>query len=271
LAKAATAKLTVSVKRRLPDGSEVFIAPGIEIMCTQADLDATQTEVTERVNGWVTSLLEVYPDTDPITEAEGKAEEEAEEEAEDETEEEAELTEEDVAAMGKPDLVALVKEHGLEVDTKLPVVKLRAAVVEALFTEDEAEEEAEAEEGEEEGEEIDLASLDDDDATALCNELGIKGKTLAIKRKALEAFADEDKLIEAYEKLFGDEEEGEESGEEEGEEEAFTEEDLTAMTLEELQGIVEEWGIKHPVLPKGSKLSAKKPAYIKALLAAQAG
>ena len=202
----ATAKLTISIKRRLGNGDEVFIAPGVEVHCTEAELDAKQAEVTERVNGWMEQLLATYPDpTDELEEDEEADEEADEEEAEDEEEEaedEDEFTEDDIAKMAKKDLVALIKEHELEVDTKLAIKELRAAVIEALF--------------EEEGEE---------------------------------------------------EDEDEESDEEEGE--AYDEAELKAMKLEELQGIVESWGIDHPKLAKGIAVGAKKTAYIKHILAQQ--
>lgn len=154
----ATAKLTISVKRRLANGDEVFIAPGVEIQCGADDLDAKQAEVETRVNTWMEGLLEAYPDVDledEDEEEEGEEEEgEEEEEPEEEEEgEEEELTEAEVAKMKLADLKALVKEEELDIDVKgMKLAELRTAVAEELFGE-EGEEEEEGDEEEEEGEE----------------------------------------------------------------------------------------------------------------------
>ena len=76
------AKLTISVKRRLSNGDEVFIAPGIELDGLAEDLDATKATVTDHVNGWLDDLLAAYPDSDPIDD-----EEEEDDDADDEEEE----------------------------------------------------------------------------------------------------------------------------------------------------------------------------------------
>lgn len=212
----ATAKLTVSIKRRLGNGDEVFLAPGIELSCAPDELDAKQAEVTERVHGWVENLLALYPDpTDDAEDAdEDDAEDDTEDADEDGDEDEDGLSEEDIDAMDKKGLQALIKEHELEIEgaAKMAVKALREAVKEALFSEDEDEDA-------------------DDDAE------------------------DEDE--------DGEDEDGDEDSA------GYTDEELKAMKLEELQEICKEWDIGTPKLAKGADLKAKKAAYIKHVKAAQ--
>jgi hypothetical protein len=213
----ATVKLTVSIKRRLGSGDEVFIAPGIEMHCAVEDLDATQESVTERVNGWMEKLLADYPDPadaddDEAEEAEDDAAEDDEEEAADDEEG---LSEEDIAGMDKKALLALIKEQEIEIDgaAKMAVKALREAVIEALFSDDDGEEDGDEEEADEDAE-------DDED---------------------------------------GD---GDDAG-------GYTEAELKAMKLEELQEICDTWEIDNPKLAKGADLKTKKAAYIKHILASQ--
>lgn len=204
----ATAKLTVSLKRRLANGDEVFLAPGIEMHCATDDLDATQEAVTDRVNAWLETLVEAYPDVDlDDEEAEEDDEDEAEEdEDEDEGDEdegdEIEVSEEEVAKMKLADLKKLIEEAELDIDTKgKKVAALREEVLEALFgeeeedgdeeEEDEADEEEEDDEGDEEGlTEEDLQAMKLKELQELCEEWEIgeptvkKGANLAAKKAA---------------------------------------------------------------------------------------
>lgn len=215
----ATAKLTVSIKRRLGNGDEVFLAPGIELSCAPDELDAKQAEVTERVHGWVENLLALYPD--PTDDAEDDAEDADEDDAEDDAEDADEdgdededgLSEEDIDAMDKKGLQALIKEHELEIEgaAKMAVKALREAVKEALFADEDGDED--------EDEDADEDADEDDDG-------------------------DEDSA-------------------------GYTDEELKAMKLEELQEICKEWDIGTPKLAKGADLKAKKAAYIKHVKAAQ--
>lgn len=202
----AKAKLTISVKRRLANGDEVFIAPGIEMDCLPDELNATQEEVQTRINAWMTDLLEAYPDADlddDEEEDEDEVEEDEEEadEDEDEDEDEIEVSEEEVAKMKLADLKALIKETGIDVDPAgMKVADLREAVIAELFgeeeegdeEEDEDEDEAEADEDEEEDEdelsEDDLKAMKLQQLQDLCEEWGIgepklpKGAKLSQKK-----------------------------------------------------------------------------------------
>lgn len=201
----AVAKLTVSVKRRLSNGDEVFIAPGIEIGCAPGELDETQEDVATRVNDWVTKLLEDYPDddSDDETEDDEEATEDEHGGGEDEDEDE-EVTEADIRKMKKAELLDFIEENELEIETKGASVKsLRDDIIEALLEDDE----------------------------------------------------DED-------------EDGGDDETEDDEDEDYEKEELDAMPLSELQGIADQWELKVRVKP-GSKLSAKKAAYTKAILKAQ--
>jgi hypothetical protein len=227
----AKAKLTVSVKRRMANGDEVFIAPGIELDCTADGLDAAQEEVSTRVHGWLDTLLSEYPDSDPIEDDEDEAEddEEDEDEADDEeAEDEDDLTEDDVRKMKKADLVKLAADYKITLKSK-SVGDMRDELIAALFEEDEDDEDGDDED------EADEADEDEDDES--------------------EDEAD-------------DEDEDHEDGDDE-DEDAYTEEELSAMKLGDLQEIMEAWELKHPKLPKDAKLAAKKKAYIKAILDAQ--
>lgn len=142
----ATAKLTVSVKRRLGNGDEVFIAPGIEVTCAESELDAKQAEVAERVKHWLDNIMAMYPD--PTEGADDSTDEDADEDADDADEDGdgdgEDLTAEDVDAMDKPELLELIKENDLDVPNakKLKVGELREAV-KALLTSDDADEDGE--------------------------------------------------------------------------------------------------------------------------------
>lgn len=198
----ATAKLTISIKRRLNDGTEVFIAPGIELQGPADELDATQAAVAERVNGWLQELLADYPDAaeggEEAEEEAAEEEEAADEEAADEDEEEG-VTEEEIRAMSLADLKAFIKENELEIETKgLKLADLREAVIEALSGDEDAEEEAAEdedadEEAEEEAEgvsEDDLKKMKLEELQALCEEWEIgepevkKGAALPAKKAA---------------------------------------------------------------------------------------
>jgi hypothetical protein len=210
----ATAKLTVSIKRRLSNGDEIFLAPGIEMHCEQDALEDTKTEVTERVNAWMETLLEAYPDVD--LDADDAEEEEAD--AEDEEEADADedgddLTPEDVAAMKLAELKTTIIDYGLEIEPKgMKLAELRDAVTAELW----ADEEADAEDEEEDDE----ADVED-----------------------------------------GEEDEDEDAG--------YTDAELKGMKLEELQAVVDAWGLDHPEVKKGAPAAAKKKAYIAYILEVQ--
>ena len=86
-------------------------------------------------------------DEEEAEEADEEAEEETEEESDEEVEE-AELTEDDVRAMKRPELIALIQENDLEVDpAKHPKLdSLKDAVITALAAAGEDEEESEDDE-----------------------------------------------------------------------------------------------------------------------------
>jgi hypothetical protein len=188
----AKVKLTMSMKRRLPDGVEIFVAPGIECDCAMDDLDAVQADVEARVTGWITTLMEAYPDSELDDEDEEEEDEEADEEEADEEEEdedELEVSEEDIAKMKLAELKTLIKDAGLELDPKgMKVAELREAVADELFgeaeeedeDEDEDEEEVdeeEADEEEEDGDELteeDLQEMKLAELQALCEEYEIE-------------------------------------------------------------------------------------------------
>ena len=201
----AKAKLTVSLKRRLANGDEIFLAPGIEMDCTSDTLDATQAEVATRVNAWMETLLEAYPepsldDDEEDEETEDEEAEDEEEEAEEDEEEEVEVSEEEIAKMPLKELKELIKEAGLDIDPKgMKLADLREAVTEALFGDEDEEGDEEDEEEDEEGdeEEGDEDELSEEDLRAmklnelqeLCEEWGIgepkikKGTSLKDKKE----------------------------------------------------------------------------------------
>lgn len=140
----ATVKLTVSVKRRLGSGDEVFIAPGIEMMCPVDELDATQESVTARVNGWMERLLADYPDpADAEDDATDDADDaDADDDSDDADDDDGGVTEEEINAMSLADLKTFVKENDLDVDLKgLKVAAAREAVIAAVFSGDDDDDE----------------------------------------------------------------------------------------------------------------------------------
>lgn len=141
--------------------------------CAADDLDATQEAVTERVNGWMQNLLEAYPDpvgedddaedTDDDEDAdEEEADDDADDDADADEDEDEGLTEDQINAMSKKELVALIKEDELDVDTKLGIKELRAAVIEALSGDDDDDEDDEDADDDGEAEDDDNDDEDDD-------------------------------------------------------------------------------------------------------------
>jgi hypothetical protein len=209
----ARAKLTISVKRRLPDGSEVFLAPGLEQDCAPEDLAATYAELTEQVNTWMDTLLEAYPDSDPIEDEDEEAEDDDEDDEDDDGEAEDEdgeddPTEEEILKMNKKAVQELAAAYEIELEETV-LAKMRKELIEALFAEDDEDDE------------------DDEDGEA----------------------EDED----------GEAEDGD----------LYDEDELKTMKLDELQEIVTGWEMELLDFKKGTKLPAKKAAYIKHILEAQ--
>lgn len=181
----ATAKLTVSLKRKLGNGDEVFIAPGIEVQCAPEELDAKQAEVAERVKGWLDGLVADFPD--PTDDADDSTEDEAGDEdgeAEDGDEDEDGLTAEDIDGMDKKALIALIKENELDVEgaSKMKLDDLREAVKEACGMNDEDgeaeddeagddDEDGDGEDGDDEGgyTEDELKKMSLEDLQEVCN------------------------------------------------------------------------------------------------------
>jgi hypothetical protein len=164
----ATVKLTVSLKRKLGNGDEIFMAPGIEIQCAPEDLDAKQVEITDRVHGWLDSLTAEFPDpTDDAEEGEAAADDDEEAPAADDDDEGEGLTAEDIDGMDKKALIALIEENELEIEgaAKMKVADLREAVKEAAGLGEDAGEEDESsdddEDGEDAGEEADVYTAED--------------------------------------------------------------------------------------------------------------
>jgi len=91
-------------------------------------------------------------------------EEEVEETKEESDEEEEEISEEDILAMKKPELLDLIKEEELDIDLKKckKIADLRDAVIDALF-EEEIEEDGEEEEENEDGDDWEDEDWDDED------------------------------------------------------------------------------------------------------------
>ena len=148
-------KSTLSVKMRNETGDEVFVSTGAEAYNVEEDsIPEKRLVIDELLDNWIKDRAEVigmatfggYADVDEADEAKGAEEDEAEED------EAAELTEDDVNSMKKAELDALIEEHGIEVEPKAKIAEKRAAIIEALFS-DEAEEEDEAEAEEEDEDE----------------------------------------------------------------------------------------------------------------------
>lgn len=79
------------------------------------------------------------------------------------------------------------------------------------------------------GGEFDLDELDDDDIEALAKEMGVKGRSVSAKKKAL-AKLDQDEVAEAYEGLGG----GSSS-------ESITEDEIQEMNEDELEEVIERF------------------------------
>lgn len=162
-----TLKTTISVKQRNETGDEIFVSTGIEVAnVTEDELDARKASAAEIVDGWIKDRVESVGaaafggySEDDAEEASEDGEDGEDEDGEDEDGED--LTEEAINAMKKPELDALIEEHGLDIDTKLKLADKRAAIIEALFAEDEDEDGDD--DGDEEEEEDDEGDEGDED------------------------------------------------------------------------------------------------------------
>ena len=104
-------------------------------------------------------------ETEEETEEDEEFDEEEEvEETKEESDEEEEISEEDILAMKKPELLDLIKEEELDIDLKKckKIADLRDAVIDALFEEEDAENSGDDEE-DEENEDWSDSDWDDED------------------------------------------------------------------------------------------------------------
>ena len=232
LGTSATVKLTVSVKRRLGNGDEVFFAPGMELVVTPEEFAAAKEQVTNTLEAWVAELTEKFPDP---ADAEDDAQDtdDGDDEDDDDDDEGEELTEDEIKAMSKKDLLALIKEQELEIDgaAKMTVKELREAVFEAL---------AGDEDDDDDDDDSDEDSDDDDD--------------------------DEDDDDDDDDSDEDSDDDDDDEDDEEGDDEPYTEAELKAMKLSELQEIADSWALKHPKLDKAAKVKEKIAAYVKLIL-----
>ena len=228
----ATVKLTISVKRRMPDGSEVFIAPGMERRCSDADREAVRAAMTEEVQGWVTELLELYPDTDPIEDSEGDAEE-------------GEADEIDLDALDDDSVSALCEHLGLKGKT---IKAKRAALAEVDPGELGAAIAELSGDGEDEAEfDLDEVVQDEEVLAALCEHFDIKAKTAKLKIAALKKL-DADEVAAAYAEMT------EGDGEGDGEEGEGEDVDIDTLDDDEINALAEHFKIKGKT--KALKLAA---------------
>lgn len=160
-----TLKTTASMKTRNEDGDEVFVSAGIEVNgVTEDELETRKASASELVDGWIAERAASvgaasFGGEEADADEEDESDEDEEGEEDEDGEEEEELpTEDEINAMKKADLDALIKEHELDIDPKMKLADKRAAIIEALLSEedeegdeeDEEEEEDEDEEGEDE-------------------------------------------------------------------------------------------------------------------------
>lgn len=232
-----TIKHTVSMKQRNEVGDEVFISVGQEYSGVPLDQeddmkqklsDAVAAMLEDRVKAIAGAAFESYSDPD-----EGEVDDE--DEAEDEADEEEEGDDEEDGDELTYEDVAAMKIGELrelikehELDVD-PKLKVKE-LREAVLAELFAEDEDDEDEDEEEADEEDEADNEEESE-------------------------DED-------------DEDEEEDEEEDDEEPYTEDELKALKLTELQEIAEVWELEVK-LKKGADLKAKKAAYIKAIMSAQ--
>lgn len=201
-------KLTVSVKRRLANGDEIFIAPGMERHHAPGEAAEARAALQEDVDAWLTELLEAYPDVD-LDEDDDDGDYDDDEDADDEDDEDEDdvengededdvPSEEEIAKMKVADLKALVEDYELDVDPKgMKVKELREAVIDALYGEDEDDDDVDDddqdddEDDEDEITEEDLEEMSVSELEELCEENEIdlpkyrRGAKAAAKKKAL--------------------------------------------------------------------------------------
>lgn len=204
----------------------------------------------------------------------GEASEEAEEgaaEGDDEAEEGA-IGPDEVNAMKRPELVALIEEHEIEIDADdypknaKGLTALRAAIIEAAFGEDDGEASEEGEEG-------------DEDATGDAEEGDIDEDTInAMERPALVALIKDNELdidVKKYPKLSAlraavieylaeNSDSGDEESEESDDSDGYTEEQLSELKLDDLKAIWGDWEIPGK-FPAGPPVKVKKAAIAKIL------
>jgi hypothetical protein len=232
-----TIKQTISVKQRTEVGDEVFISVGQEYHNVPvAEADAMKATLDESLSAWLETRVSSVAGaafesySDP---EKGVAESEDDEEEGAEAADDEEADDELTIEDVQAMKVGELREliEAHELDVD-PKLKVKELreAVIAALFEEEDEEEADEEEEDEEAEEEDEESEE------------------------------------------GDEEEEDEDEEEESEEgdEPYTEDELKALKLAELQEIAEAWElkVKHK---KGADLKAKKADFVKAILEAQEG
>lgn len=126
------------------------------------DAANSEGEADEPVSKKKTSKKPAKKVEEPVEEDEDEDEDAEDEDAEDEDGDDDELTVEEIEAMDKKSLLALIDENELEIDKKLSLAKLRAAVIEALS--EDGDDDADEDEDGEEDEDADEDEDEDEDA-----------------------------------------------------------------------------------------------------------
>lgn len=162
-----TLKHTISVKQRTEAGDEVFVSVGMEQSgISSENVDTVQGEIDTKLSDWMEQRVAAiggsvfsgyaeeadYGDEEEAEDDEEEAEEDEDEADEEEGDEDLPSVEE-IEKMKKADLDALIDAYELEVDKKAAIKDKRAAIIAALFDEEDEEDEDEEDEDEEEADE----------------------------------------------------------------------------------------------------------------------
>lgn len=147
-----TAKVTISASIKKSDGAygnaEVFVS--LSVPCYVEEIEDIYEATTVKLHQMLDNEMAKFSSAEAPTAYTNTKAEVVEESESLEEGEEQNLTEEDVAAMKKDELIKLVDDYGLDVDTgaKKTLAILRKEVITALFTEEEEAAEEVAEEPE---------------------------------------------------------------------------------------------------------------------------
>lgn len=145
--------ISVKAKKTMSDGDGNFYTNEVFISSPSGDVETSIDEMQEVANRKVDEAIEAYSGFEGAEVEEEELEEEEEEleeeefEEDEEEEDEEELSEDDIMKMKKAELLEIIDEEELDIDTAgMKIKDIREEVIDAMFGEEEEEYEEEFDE-----------------------------------------------------------------------------------------------------------------------------